>query len=627
MKKIIPLSSIFLIPLANAQQPIEVDDVIVTTATASQSATVAMAPATVSVIDPEQADQLQLSQDLGDVLVGTPGVTVTSNANGTRGVAIRGLNSGYTQVLMNGYRNYSSEAMFRGNDSGLSFIPTIAMESVEVIRGPMSSLYGADAMGGVVSVTTRKNSGVTEGAISVEGQYNAEDEGGNGQQIGVYFSTPFTDQLSWTVFGNYLHVDQTFYDQAPEFTKLRERDNYNIFNQLDYQVNDRNTLGLELQVSREDQKGDRVFNSREFEQQRETQKLSARHQLDLDNGFVKTNVFYDDYDIQYIDNPNSDIAEKTYGIDSQASLDVGEHTVSFGFDARNTELTGAARFFENQNLDRTQWGAFTEANLSLTDATVLTLSGRYDDDEIYGSEFTYRAYVASEVNDQWTLKGGHSTAFKAPQMVQTFDDYSAPVAGGGTIYGNSDLKAETGDFTELGAYFNHGDTSANLTVFYNEIDNLIQNESIGGNDFRYGNIGSATIKGAEFVLSQNFEQALLNLSYTYLDAIDNDTDEVLRGTSKHQATADVTWFATSELDIFARAHYRGEHVGELGRDLTPNDAYTTIDAGLRYSVNPATYIKFGVNNITNEDISDPNTPAYSEVIRGTTYYAGLVYDF
>ncbi|GLS89972.1 TonB-dependent receptor [Psychromonas marina] len=627
MKKIIPLSGLFLTSMVNAQQSTEVGDVMVITASASEDATIAMAPATVSVISPDEADQLQLSQDLGDVLVGTPGVTVSNNANGTRGVAIRGLNSGYTQVLMNGHRNYSSEAMFRGNDSGLSFIPTIAMDNIEVIRGPMSSLYGADAMGGIVSVKTRKNSGFTEGAISVEGQYNAQDKGGNGEQIGLYLSTPLTEQLSWTVFGNYLHVDQAFYEQDPSFTKLRERNNYNIFNQLDYQINDDHDVGLELQVSEEDQLGDKVFGGRAFEQERQTVKLSAMHNYHFANGLVSSRVFYDDYDVQYIDTPSSDISETTYGIDSKASMDVAGHGIAFGFDARGTELSGAANFFNNDVIHRTQLGAFAEANLNINNDSVLTLSGRVDNDEMYGTEFTYRVYIASQLTEQWTLKAGHSTAFKAPQIVQSYDEYSAPVAGGGTISGNSDLEAETGNFNEIGAYFELDRTTANVTVFYNNIDNMIQTEFLGGNDYRYNNIGSATIKGAEFAFNQGFDSAMLDLSYTYLDAIDNDTNSTVRGTSKHQATAAITWFATNDLDTFARVHYRGEHVGELGQDLTPNDAYMTLDAGLRYAINYAASIKLGVNNITNEDISDPTTAAYSEVIRGTTYYAGLTYDF
>ncbi|GAA3896404.1 hypothetical protein GCM10022228_04010 [Halomonas cibimaris] len=84
------------------------------------------------------------------------------------------------------------------------------------------------------------------------------------------------------------------------------------------------------------------------------------------------------------------------------------------------------------------------------------------------------------------------------------------------------------------------------------------------------------------------------------------------------------WFASPVMDVFARAQYRSEVTGELGNNDVA-DAYTTLDVGMRYSLLADVDVKLGLNNITDQEISSPDT--YSEVLKGQTYYAGLSYRF
>lgn len=106
------------------------------------------APASITVINKEQLTQKPI-HDLGDAVKGVEGVSVNGNAN-KQDITIRGLPGDYTLILVDGKRQNSRES--RPNGSGGfegSFMPPIdAIERIEVIRGPMSSLYGSDAMGG-----------------------------------------------------------------------------------------------------------------------------------------------------------------------------------------------------------------------------------------------------------------------------------------------------------------------------------------------------------------------------------------------------------------------------------------------------------------------------------------------
>ena len=94
-------------------------------------------------------------QNLKDVLRDVPGVQLTNEGDNRKGVSIRGLDSSYTLILIDGKRVNSRNAVFRHNDFDLNWIPVDSIERIEVVRGPMSSLYGSDALGGVVNIITK----------------------------------------------------------------------------------------------------------------------------------------------------------------------------------------------------------------------------------------------------------------------------------------------------------------------------------------------------------------------------------------------------------------------------------------------------------------------------------------
>lgn len=87
-----------------------------------------------------------------------PGVQLTNEGDNRKGVSIRGLDSSYTLILVDGKRVNSRNAVFRHNDFDLNWIPVDSIERIEVVRGPMSSLYGSDALGGVVNIITKNRS-------------------------------------------------------------------------------------------------------------------------------------------------------------------------------------------------------------------------------------------------------------------------------------------------------------------------------------------------------------------------------------------------------------------------------------------------------------------------------------
>ncbi|MFP3631756.1 TonB-dependent receptor plug domain-containing protein, partial [Burkholderia sp. SIMBA_045] len=106
------------------------------------------------------------------------GVNDRTDATGRDEVVIRGMGANYSLVLVNGRRVSTSDALWRGGDFDYHSIPMSAIERVEVVRGPMSSLYGSDAIGGVVNIITKRPTDTWSGEIN--GDYRVVEPGRGG---------------------------------------------------------------------------------------------------------------------------------------------------------------------------------------------------------------------------------------------------------------------------------------------------------------------------------------------------------------------------------------------------------------------------------------------------------------
>lgn len=142
---------------ALAQAENAADEKIVVTATQTKH-TMLSAPASVSVITRAELEKMSVN-NVSDAVKKLPGININpSTTYGRNEIKIRGMRADYTLLLVNGRRINTQESLATdmGNDFDLSSIPMSAIERIEVIRGPMSSLYGADALGGVVNVILRQ---------------------------------------------------------------------------------------------------------------------------------------------------------------------------------------------------------------------------------------------------------------------------------------------------------------------------------------------------------------------------------------------------------------------------------------------------------------------------------------
>ena len=158
------------------------------------------APASITVISAEDLKNKRINS-IADALVDVEGVDISPTAGKTGGlnIRIRGMDAEYTLVLIDGRRQNSTGDITPNGfgESNNSFIPPIsAVERIEIIRGPASTLYGSDAIGGVVNIITKKVSPEWTGAVRLEGTINPNySDFGNQRSVDAYVTGPLIQNL------------------------------------------------------------------------------------------------------------------------------------------------------------------------------------------------------------------------------------------------------------------------------------------------------------------------------------------------------------------------------------------------------------------------------------------------
>ena len=147
------------------------------------------APASVSVINQEELQQ-RFYRDLTDAMTDVPGVVVTGGGD-REDISLRGMGSQYTLILVDGQRQSSRETRPNSDGPGVEGAwtpPVAAIERIEVVRGPMSSLYGSDAIGGVINIITKKTPDEWHGEVRVDATSQENSRSGDIYQANISFA-------------------------------------------------------------------------------------------------------------------------------------------------------------------------------------------------------------------------------------------------------------------------------------------------------------------------------------------------------------------------------------------------------------------------------------------------------
>src|SRR5690554_3504627 len=211
-------SQCLLLGNALADEAARLDKMVVSAAGYEQKIT--DAPASISVITSEDLQKKPYA-NLLDAVKDIEGVDIgeTTDKSGQGTVSIRGMGADYTQVLIDGKRQNNNGDIYPNGFGGLQFanIPPLSMvERIEVIRGPMSTLYGADAMGGVINIITKKVSNEWTGSIALSRTFQSDNAWGNKSTTDLAVMGPLIkDRLGLSLRGSYYDNNKS----SPEWDK------------------------------------------------------------------------------------------------------------------------------------------------------------------------------------------------------------------------------------------------------------------------------------------------------------------------------------------------------------------------------------------------------------------------
>ncbi|MBN3136978.1 TonB-dependent receptor [Pectobacterium punjabense] len=659
---------------ANAAMAADNNDVLVVTASGYEKK-LTNAPASISVVSEEELSQKSY-HDLGEALSGVEGVDVRSGTGKTGGldISIRGMPSSYTLILIDGVRqNASGDATPNGFDTMNTAVmpPLSAIERIEVIRGPMSTLYGSDAIGGVVNIITKKDSKQWRGSVNLSHTVQEHRKWGDSSTLGFYTSGPLVnDQFSLALRGNVEHR------QASSVTSLNSNggdtripfptktDNYNVGGKLSFKTSDVNTLWVDGDVSRQtydnsySQLGPIGVTGGGYrdELRFERNKLAIGHDTDLSFGRWSSNLSYTMTENKgrlltprvlipanaTLSGRDRELKNTNTIFDTMLVSPVGDdHLLTVGgqfWDARLKD--GIVLANSGETFEQKSWSLYAEDDWQLLEPLSLTLGARYEKHDSFGGHLSPRAYLVWNVADDWTVKGGVSTGYKTPSLAQLHNGVSG-IGGNGTTstIGNPNLKPEESTNFETGVYYeNAANVKANITGFVNHYKNAIDSVEISNSSIgTYRNIGKARTQGVE--LATSFPVFVpdvtlaLNYTYTHSEQIGgNNPGAALTTTAKHMANARLNWQIDEQWNSWLAAEYRANTPRFTNNYANLNDAqklvydargadlksWTVVNLGTSYKVTKDVTLNGTVNNLLDKD--------FSQVQRYTsgrnTYYAG-----
>ena len=656
--------------ISSSSEPTKLETIVVTAAGYEQD--VSKAPASMTVITQKELETRQYN-DITDVLRNTPGVVV-SGAGSAQTISIRGMGSSYTLFLVNGKRQYSKDVNPNGDDSGFekNILPPIsAIERIEVIRGPASTLYGSDAMGGVINIITKKVSDEWSGTVELGTILQDSNNSGEIKNGSVYLTGPLIENK----LGMQLGLNKQKREEDSYVGGFRGTEIESLNSRLTYLINDQHDLEFEANFTKQESEstaGKTILNTGADSYGR-----NYREVFGLTHNGTYSDILNSSSYIQYEKSKNPDRKNATSGLsgieletwlaNSQWNWQLSNHNLISGVYFKNESLVDSAT---NQNadmpiteLERWAFAVFAEDTWSITDTFNLTTGLRYDHDENYDGNFSPRVYGVYNPTDAWTFKGGVSTGYKQPDLRQSSSEvHSVTGKGSAFIMGNDNLKPEKSVSYELGTAWQGDKSKASLTAFYTEYKDKITEvrdcSSPNGNnsdsatwacvdpfgriDAATGNVrlwnfissrinvDEATMQGVEASFDTELAEGVnLNTNYTYTETEQKSGDlkgQPLNQIPKHMFNATVDYNLNDALDVWTRLHYRSETSSYLGRTSMsePTPAYQFLDVGFNYHFTPSLKGKFGVYNLLDEKAEDADG---DQVLDGRRYGISFVANF
>ena len=461
------------------------------------------APISTEVISRKDIDNSG-SRNVAELLSQRAGVSLQTSVAGGSILNVLGMDSRYILILLDGQ---PITGKFN-NRVSLDQILTDQISRVEIVKGPSSSLYGSEAMGGVINIITEQNNKAREIRVSSRygnTQYNFNESGlkDGSSNLGLSFAQP----LKNLVFNVQINAEQIQKDKSVQQIDIDKVQKVTLGSDINWTLNDYNKINFKSNSYNQLDNGASKLMDTNTEIHRNNFSLS--HQSSYQKGWnVNQSVLSNNYERNYIQKRPWGKLEKD-DLTSEKHL---EYEILLNKKNQSNELNAGFEIYRaNYSSDRISSGSqeiiskslFGQYDIKIKNKINMIFGMRYDD---YSKDYRVlspRLGLMYRITEQWKLRTSWGQGFRAPSFLERFIDWNN-VQFNYLIEGNPDLKPERSNGITIGFdYSHHTNNQFSLVYYYTDFENLIQDYSKSRGVLSYQNIYAATFSG--FELSQQWQ--------------------------------------------------------------------------------------------------------------------------
>lgn len=622
-------------------KPIEIEEVIVTATRSLKK--LKDVPITIQVITSQDIEKAQATDFQRFMETEYAGISF-ANHGGSPNVNMMGFGGKYVLFLLNGER--MAGETFDNIDYDRIDVDNI--ERIEIIKGASSSLYGSNAVGGVVNIITKKPTKNIE--INAGYLYDTSKD----QKINLSVGTKQKwGEISLSSFYK-KREPYILKDSEPRLLiyktgevvqgELGEMNvagftNYGISPRLNFHLSPK--MNLEITPSYYfSQRNDGTEASKKVLDNYYNYSIGAKSDYRFsETGSVSFSAFYDRYDkfnFYRLLNEEEKNYENSVG---RASVQynqtlVKKHTLVAGFEALNDELMNLRFNSEGtQEKRNTQtYTFFTQQDWLLTPNFTLVTSVRMDYHRLFKEFFTFRLSGMYRLPENITLRGGYASGFRSPTLKELYTNWYHPWGGGFQVLGSQLLTPETSDNFNFSVDYSNGKWNLTAMTQYSIFDNKIHSvwSSEKRDELRFENaIGKSAIFGSEFSasyrLNANFK---FTGGYSFYD-VENTVNEM----RPHIFTFKTDFTPKPNAEYIPTITFSGKYFSQnsiydestKGEYVVDYEAYSLWRLYLSMKLPYGFSLSGGVNNLF--DYTSKIASFYTDSTQGRTYFAGAKWRF
>lgn len=668
MKKLVLISAITSLALVqNSFANSSLEEVMVTTATKTEK-NIEGVSASVIVITEEEIQKTGAST-LDKILEKVPSINAQygrfphPSASSKASISLRGMGANGTLILVDGKRlSGETESPYE-----MTRITASMIERIEIVKGSMSTLYGSDAIGGVINIITKK---VDKNVSTLDLKYGSNGDGdavnknvnftnrGSVDKLrykintSIDDTTPYKVNKSYTqqainpssgadlngnsldnISGNY---DVTYKDEATVKT---------IGTRLEYDFSDNFTAGLDLSYFTEDREGQYLGNASATSggliTNTPVNSEDKNRRIDISSDFkylinddlsMNTKVYRSYYKKRNYTDPLTFDGATNTKFSANVTIDTLESDLTYILNDSNIITTGLEYRKETRDSGAINPDAsssefitkvvnykslFIQDEIEISDTLNAIIGTRYDNISNADNKITLQAGLVKEIAEDTSIRANYAQGYRTPDIAELYvvsmyykgaKRYGSEVIN--TIKTESyDLKPEQSQTFELSLSNKYENLSSVFTIFNNKVKDKIDlvsyNDSSSSTKYYTSeNIDQVDIKGAEVSFDYDLNKDIdLGLNATYLKTEDESTGKELTYTPDISASFSVNYKITNDLNTNLMLRYIGEQYSNSTNTEQTNN-YTLVDLGAQYQINKNIEYYLGVDNIFNKEVDE-----------------------